>query len=568
MAVGPGAGPALASFLDAYYRSGEARRRQQEADDIAQMRAVQLADFDRQQRERSSVRAAIPTILSAPPETATIRPALPGRTVTSLSQALLPGEDPEAAALIPRVTTTLPGTPAVTESAPTMRSIAAALPPDQLALAMTTPEGQAALKTRGVLTNEEFERRQKVSDARETYKDSVDRALEAFAAGESQKGLLAQAAGLRAMMNVVDAAHVPQLQAKVDEITKMYLAAQKDATEQARQDEDAARFSTAMRRYQTSGDPMALVDFVGSAKSHAFRKVADDFAKTMAAGPMEAIQHPNLAAFYKRVGQLWDKARQTGQVTSMKDVYQRALTDVPQALGDFVRIAAEGKHELPGNLGEAVFGRKVPKTELELADRYVREAKGLTPEAPGYAKELFQIVSALKEAGRRPEKDTTVAELNTYTRNVQEEIRGLETEYRNLQAGLPKGPDRVTQLAMAGKDQASVQEKWAATERRMAEITQEIGTRRASLREALSQIGAIVTPKAAAKAGTAPAAPTEPVPAVPSAPPATTAATDAKRAMPPPINATKQDAVREKERLLGLGHTLESAREAMRQVGW
>lgn len=569
MALPYGTGAGLSGFLNAYYQAAELRRRQQLAEDASQLHDLQLSELHRQALAREAGRAVVPQILSATPETATIRSAIPAVPSVSSLAAGVPtasGEEQLLPAYAPPSTL---GRPAVTESAPTLRSLSQALGPEALGTAITTPEGQAAIKARGVISDEAFEQKKRLADARETYHDAMTASLEAFSKGQPIVGILQEIAAVRAQMAVADPAHVAALQARMSKLTEDYTKVQKDADERQRVLEDGTAFARAMKR------PEIMVETVSGFQSDRFKRIGDAMMQKVAEGALDDAQYPGMSALTKRVGELWTMQTAAGQRPDSPALWSQALHESPTAMGDVMRSALAGK-KLPEPILTAAFGgSKVPKTDIELAHRVVTESKGIKDTDPQYAQAMFTTVKALKEAERRPEKDTTVADLGHLVDKIDREIQLLESEQRELRGAVPKPGDVAAEALMSPVERRDV----TAKRERMNAITGEIAMRRARSRQVLDQIDGLIAgrqarpPGVAGPSGTPPPAVGAPMPSPPTADQAGTelrpaVGADPKRAVPPPARPTLADAMAEKRRLISVGHTPQSAKEAMRQVGW
>ena len=258
-----------AAFLDQYDRG----RAQQDAEyDRAIKEALLVRTLKRQDAEDQAVRA----VMGAPSEPIEMAPPLthpgsPSLMLGSETGGMPAGADPSMGGAVPPeaglpaapgAETTLPATgavtePGVTEQGVTMEGLRKSLAGNPAALtALASPAAQAAMKARGVLSDDEVRYRQSLTVADREGKALAREAMDALRAGDSLGFTVRQAAYYDRLASVFARTQPEQAQRARQlhqQLMKEAVRLQEDKNERKLADEDTLALGQAIEAFNQPG---------------------------------------------------------------------------------------------------------------------------------------------------------------------------------------------------------------------------------------------------------------------------------------------------------------------------
>jgi hypothetical protein len=422
-------GASISGFTEAFLRAQALRQQQERQAQLGALTQLQIAREEEQAREAGLARSVVPQILAAPPQPVEMAPGRP----PSVAIVGEPGTPDELGVATP-------GRSARVEHAltPSMLARQPGIGPEGVAAALTSPAGRAALQLKGVLTEEELERRKRTRRAFEAYRDAVDESTQAFLQGDAERGLLAEAKAYRALAEVADDRLA--VEAKANAAVKDFFKARQDTREREAQGRDLQRIAQAHAAFHKApgfDTHAGLVESVMAAESDAGRRKALEIADQMARGKMDEIQHAPFRKLTARAAQLFgEQDQQLGKGDWVGALRQAARED-PEAAGQaFSAMLASGK-EVPDVWQRVFFGQVAPKTAFDLA-KQMAESEGHLPGSPAY----LQAVAKHLKAQRPEQRDREAQELNSTLTSLVRREATLGRELETALSEADRGPIR------------------------------------------------------------------------------------------------------------------------------
>ena len=535
-------GEAVNTFNQGLLSALELRRRFDRDDQLAKLETVRLQQgqmaLDEQRRgaeEASMVRSVVPQVMGMPARSVEVAPGVPAQLQTAVD----PGDDPELGRFLPR--TVVPAQPPTTVSELTMNDVTQQVGPTASAAMLTSPQGRAALAARGVITEEEADRRRKRAASLERFKKSQTDSTRLYQEGKGEEGLLAERASFQAMAEVADDPTRVMQQAR--DLTTAYMALREKKEQIPLLNDDMQKLSKALATFKARPDfdtHATLLQAATSMQSDFGKKKGIELLQKIAQGQMDEIKFLPFRQVERRVAEILDESDRAGKPMERKKALQQSLREQPQLTAEIVgTMAASGK--FPADYAEVLFGGPVAKNDQEEVDQALT-ARGFVRGSTEYTDEFTKRLTDLRRQRERGNvKDQGLDRLVTLRGQAMQEVN-------NLQRSL--------------KDAESDEER-ADIKGRIDFIQ---NTRIPSLDASIEGRPAVARPAATAAGATPPA----PVPTPPGGPPA--------RAVQPPTLGKDRKPIQRKEleeaataegkRLIGRGHTKETAIAEMKKRGW
>lgn len=450
-----------------------------------------------------------------------------------------------------------PGDP----SGVTMRQLAQQIGPDRLARLLRTDPGRLALTQRGMVTEEEFQRRQVRAQARNAAGVKFREAQEAYESGNPERtvqGLQLEAAAWTQLAQVADK---PEgMLARVEKLREQYLKAHKDQAEKKKLARDLPRLMSAYTTWvEKPDDPGTTTKFfeaLASMESDAGQKRADQLSAKLADGLIERVKRSPTAAFDQVVAQVIEQRRDAGTEIDLNGIYQQAAKANPGAFATYLNYVMTHAKEIPKPLLKIIGASDVPSDIVHEADALVTQVMKIPRGSGRYYEEFSKKVTELTRERPGPQDRASGAQERTadvqLRKQLQDDIERLERELGRQKESSPFA--NTTNL-----------------EQRLAQAKQDLDEHDARMRDR-GYLGRGGEP------GTRVVEPGRPGPAgAPSPPPKSTEIRAPKPgaerkkvdANAPPKGATLEDAVAETKRLMSeFGISQEAALDLMRRKGW
>ena len=385
-----------------------------------QLRDLQIATGQHEAEQRALVQSVVPQIMGAPTAPVELAPGIAPR----LAGPIIPGEDVEAQALIPRT----PRQPSVTKPMLTMEDLAKqpGIGPQGLAAALASPKGQAALQARSVVTAEQVEQRRKKETALQEFRDRLGESMDKARAGDALGSILAERA---AFMAAAEGADDPaRALERAHRATEDYRRLSQDAKETASTGRDLTRLVKAVDALTSKKDEQSLsslMSVIGEMETKGGQTKAAELLLQISQGKVAQIKNAPFVAINQKAAQILS-AMPPGQKMDWHTALAQAIKADPasaaQALG---QLQAEGKHP-PDDWVMALSGTSATKNEWE-AGQKAAQAKGLDPRSPAYWTEVASFVKSVKVEPRERTTENFIA----LRGQAITELQGLKRELKD-----------------------------------------------------------------------------------------------------------------------------------------
>lgn len=387
---------------------------------INQLRDLQIGAGQHEAEQRALVQSVVPQIMAAPAAPVELAPAVAPR----LAGPVIHGEDVEAQALIPRT----PGQPSVTKPMLTMEDLAKqpGIGPQGLAAALASPQGQAALKARSVVTAEQVEQRRKKETALQEFRDRLGESMDKARAGDALGSILAERA---AFMAAAEGSDDPaRALERAHRATEDYRRLSQDTKETAATGRDLTRLVKAVDALSTKKDEQSLsslMSVIGEMETKGGQTKAAELLLQVSQGKVAQIKNAPFVAINQKAAQILSTLP-PGQKMDWHAALAQAIKADPasaaQALG---QLQAEGKHA-PDDWVMALSGTTATKNEWE-AGQKAAQAKGLDPRSPAYWTEVASFVKSVKVEPRERTTENFIA----LRGQAISELQGLKRELKD-----------------------------------------------------------------------------------------------------------------------------------------
>lgn len=375
---------------------------------------MELQRRRQEESDRMLARSLTPLLYGATPETTQAEiPATPPVNVTTLR----PGEDPEAAAMIP----TVPGQPAQQEtiSAHTPASLTNAVGgAGNFATLARTPEGAAAINFMQPIAPEELQRRKDRQKGLMEFRQHSQRERDLYTAGDVEGGALAHMAGLRALMESVD--DPTKITPQYERATERWRGLRNSSEQKQLAEQDMKAITKAqVDLNKNPDDPASAMNYVSTLMG-----AKSDYGQNLAAHLVpEAFKHAEQRAQESRLMHafdvIWAKdiwpaystAQGKGITPDLGRLSQDALQRHPQEASYLQSRAWQDPKKIPDFFWNVLFpdiSQSAPKNDREIAMRSVESdpVKPLRQGQPGYWDAVAKKYAELERLKKRsPEQE-------------------------------------------------------------------------------------------------------------------------------------------------------------------
>lgn len=476
-------GSGLSAFVDAYLRADEARRRDADEGRRASLFELQLEEALRQADLRQQIPAAIAAHGTTPLETVTTVPERVGVPAGFDAGGLdFSGGEPAAAfapgagvlqAVAPRA--------AVTESARTTAGVARHMGPELYGAALRGGILGELNKQAGIITPDEFEKRQHFSKAKEEFKDALEETSQFQLAGDSLRATVHEKKATERFAEMLFATGNPRASdymRRARELNDTVVKLTTDEQARVRLDGEMkviAGLSAKLTSARRDGDEVAAVDIAveimttfSTSISPEMRKTGMGFVAKLAEGALgDTFKDQDIQVFLRGLGAVQAQAASPeggGKILDGPDALKALATADPDAFGRGWAKVMTAK-EISASFKEALWGedaKKWPTTDIQLAtqtalseNRAAGKPTDLKAQKPEFWGRVGQLVDQRRavESERRDKRREgdverrTQRDLQLNIRELQRSIGNLDRELRHSEAsGSGVSPETIADM--------------------------------------------------------------------------------------------------------------------------
>lgn len=399
----------ITEFFEAFDRERRLRSEMATAEQLRQVREMELARGRRQAEDELATRSLVPRLFAgAPREGAARVSALP--SVAGGGAPLTPEQAGiESFAVRPP----LPGVAGAEDvlRAHTLRSVTEALGgSENLAAMLRTAEGRQAIQAVAPITDEEFDRLQKRRQGWLEAQQHTERARQLYEAGDTVGGRGAEAAAYRALYSAADPTKddVGKYLDKIKQANEDIVKARKEGPELEEETKRLAPLRSDVFRHPDDPDVLArYAEGASGAKTGYWQKQADRDVPKIMELLVRGAEKGKVDRAYAAVMGEFLKARSQGREAMGEPLTNEAaarlaLERQPQHAEGFLRAMRESKGDIADLWSRAFWGLpKVPKNEFDVADQQAadearKDPTKPAPGQPGYAARMGEILRDLR----------------------------------------------------------------------------------------------------------------------------------------------------------------------------
>ncbi len=407
------AGYALSAGVDTYFKARDQNAREEELQQVAQLRAMQAEKMRRELNDQKLSAEGAEELGSIAPSTITLAQGTPDTPPEVKTEDTGAPQDQQLGGIAPDAS--LGNAPSIMTATPgqqgqkpmTMTGLTEAdaikkLGAQKYAAMMRTPEGREALKNAGLITQSDIAVRQKRAQSMTEYRAMMKESKDLVGSGDVVGSIYKQAAALERLAETTDNEALQRYyEDRAIQLRDQARGVSQNEAEKKLLQEDMESMGKASENFVTNPGPQAYVDYLKAMRSN-----------KSAIGQQRGLEMMGRIGLQQMEKYFANPAEQQFWSAVSKDMQDAHSLDIP---GSIKRVLASMDPQVRAAILPSLIKSDVPEVKLALglgsgpikdawsAANAIAIGKGLKPGTPEYAQMVMAKVEEYEKAKRAKE---------------------------------------------------------------------------------------------------------------------------------------------------------------------